>query len=719
MPWERIREPRNACALVFIHGLFSDMRECWQNGTAFWPDLIGDEAGLGEYGIYLFGYDTGVSPGNYSISDAADALFANMKNDKLIGLRQIIFIGHSMGGIVARRLAVKRALEFTKRQTSLGFFLVASPSLGSDYANLFRLLIRLNNLQIDQLRFTQTNTWLSDLDRDFIDLKESRAFPIFGQELIEADPVKLPRMFFGSQQIVIPASAARYFGNALKIARSDHVSIAKPRDREAQQHRELVGFILDHAPGAAADRPAAVGAVPAAGVRDPLELDPLVAAAIGARRLGVQRMPPPDAPASEVFAHVRPFADGALMQRRYAALVVRRSGQPEAVFRAALAVAGGLPANEGQRIAELAATWLRFWPEREWTPGQPDLVAEAIAALNPGKADAMRLRLRILGALGEGVRLPRLDWDDEWTRDKFGLAAFRATIQTAALSTSPAEIASQIGDAAAIATALAAHDDALSLLDHLAAFNALKPSHLAIALDRARRDDAPGPMLAGLLARLSVAPNRQAMASTMALVSSPQHLVAQWARIALAFLPGKTQEAERVLGPPGLRDATLDIGGIVASGVEPWPLAVPLLAQDLAERSGGERYAAAWALGRLARSVPAARDALDRAARENGDELVRAMLLAGRAVFDPIGAGPGIERELPDALGLPRFVLLIGQSYVTDACALFAHLVETSESELYIPYLAPWLQVMVRDAAAHAAGSAPALAELLAIGDAA
>ena len=41
-----------------------------------------------------------------------------------------------MGGIVARRLIVSRAAELIQQAKIIGVFLIASPSLGSRYANL-------------------------------------------------------------------------------------------------------------------------------------------------------------------------------------------------------------------------------------------------------------------------------------------------------------------------------------------------------------------------------------------------------------------------------------------------------------------------------------------------------------------------------------------------------------------------------------------------------
>src|SRR5260221_4754549 len=89
-----LREPKNECALVFIHGLFSSSETAWRGDRAYWPDLVRDEAALEPYGLYLFGYETAISSGNYSLSDAANALNEYMRLDRLRLMRQIIFVAH-------------------------------------------------------------------------------------------------------------------------------------------------------------------------------------------------------------------------------------------------------------------------------------------------------------------------------------------------------------------------------------------------------------------------------------------------------------------------------------------------------------------------------------------------------------------------------------------------------------------------------------------------
>jgi len=56
------------------------------------------------------------------------------------------------------------------------------------------------------------NTWLNDPDRDFTNLKESRALRMVGKELVEDKPTSFVRWLGLGATVVEPFSAAKYFG---------------------------------------------------------------------------------------------------------------------------------------------------------------------------------------------------------------------------------------------------------------------------------------------------------------------------------------------------------------------------------------------------------------------------------------------------------------------------------------------------------------------------
>ena len=241
-----IRKSQGNVAIVFVHGILSNSEECWKNENgAYWPNLVKDESEFRDVGIYVFSYRSDVFSGDYSLMDAVDSLKEHLRLDDVLKNRLVIFVCHSMGGIIARQFLVLHTTDLIQRNIEIGLFLIASPSLGSSYANLVCHLAKIvGNTQVQALRFARNNAWLNDLDRNFLNLKEQGNLHIKGKELIE-DKFFVFKRFWLFSQVVQPFSGARYFGDPYKVPYSDHKTIAKPDNGQAIQHRLLCKFIKE------------------------------------------------------------------------------------------------------------------------------------------------------------------------------------------------------------------------------------------------------------------------------------------------------------------------------------------------------------------------------------------------------------------------------------------------------------------------------------------
>ena len=247
----RLKEGPGDCAVVFIHGILSDGKSCWRhpNGT-YWPDLLAASDGADRLSIFVYTYQSDVFSGDYKLDDVVDDFRQRVRSTGIEHHQSVVIVAHSMGGIVARRFLVRRKLEpAATSTTTFGLLLVASPSLGSDWGSWLAPIAQFfEHSQADALRFSKRNGWLDVLDRDFRDLKESSRLTLHGRELIEDKFIVLRRLRL-FPRVVGRLSGARYFGEALTIARTDHFSISKPENREALQHVVLLELIAIVAPG--------------------------------------------------------------------------------------------------------------------------------------------------------------------------------------------------------------------------------------------------------------------------------------------------------------------------------------------------------------------------------------------------------------------------------------------------------------------------------------
>jgi predicted alpha/beta hydrolase family esterase len=126
--------------VVFVHGLEGDGRSTWANGIdAYWPQWISDDCP--QAGVWVCSYpSTVVDSGRntLSIKDLADNLAHRMRNQD-IGERPVIFVAHSMGGLITKHIlhgaATSANPEFKRLWlAAAGIAFLATPHAGSDLA---------------------------------------------------------------------------------------------------------------------------------------------------------------------------------------------------------------------------------------------------------------------------------------------------------------------------------------------------------------------------------------------------------------------------------------------------------------------------------------------------------------------------------------------------------------------------------------------------------
>jgi triacylglycerol esterase/lipase EstA (alpha/beta hydrolase family) len=240
--------------LVFVHGVLSDASSCWLNKEAnvYWPDLLINDKRISSADIFLAGYYTALDSGTYEVSDAADEVMRSLRRkDKLLrspvlSYPKIVFVTHSLGGVVVRYLLNANREEF--RDKEVGLMLYASPSYGSKLADRLELIQKyFQNAMGHQLRWG--NWTLRELDDNFKELQNKNLIPALkGAEAIENRFIIhywwFP--FFRKTFVVTKESAGRYFGKPRVIPETDHFTIVKPDHLEHASHLFLVDFLTDN-----------------------------------------------------------------------------------------------------------------------------------------------------------------------------------------------------------------------------------------------------------------------------------------------------------------------------------------------------------------------------------------------------------------------------------------------------------------------------------------
>ncbi|QDT43408.1 hypothetical protein Pan241w_35080 [Gimesia alba] len=249
--------------IVFIHGILSNSRSCWLNmegeKPVFWPELITSDLRFNNPAIFLAGYYTDIDSGFSGIRNCADEVFSALgRTDEkghapVLEKPRIIFVCHSMGGIVARYFLQANYEVFKEKE--IGLVLIASPSYGAKLANRLSPIIRFYN-------HSQANTlmWGSDLLQEYDDqfkelidknrIPKLRGIEFYENHFIAAGPFSIFKWkwipFRTKHVIVTKASAGKYFGAPKLIPNTDHFSCVKPDSIRDSVHVYLYDFMSDN-----------------------------------------------------------------------------------------------------------------------------------------------------------------------------------------------------------------------------------------------------------------------------------------------------------------------------------------------------------------------------------------------------------------------------------------------------------------------------------------
>jgi len=235
-------------ALILVHGLDSNVRECWLNQRGkqpiFWPELIATEPSLQDWGIFLGGYHAS-DGGGVGIPECTDDLYSSLNSDPSQPLDRapLVFLCHSLGGVVVRKMLVDHYERF--RNKTVFLVLLASPSAGTGIPKVLAgPVLRILGVFKDKTlskQLTIERDVLLELDRQFRRLLDSTddrfVAGLGGIERSETQYLKgVPLL----GRVVDYFSSQHYFPEPKQLAHENHSTIAKPSDRHSPVHQLLI-----------------------------------------------------------------------------------------------------------------------------------------------------------------------------------------------------------------------------------------------------------------------------------------------------------------------------------------------------------------------------------------------------------------------------------------------------------------------------------------------
>ena len=230
-------EPGEVLAdFVFVHGLRGGSRKTWSfsaDPAHFWPkEWLPRDSDFKNIRIHTFGYnsDWGESKGSdFNVHDFGQNLIEEIYNSPVIGRSQnvpIVLIGHSMGGLVIKKVVILSRENPAYRTIGDRFhslYFLATPHRGSDLAktlnNILRMVFKGTKAYVTNLeRSSEAQQVMNDSFRHYYSGINIHSF-------LESIPMNLG---YGTALVVDRSSATLgYAEERVQVLNADHRSICK------------------------------------------------------------------------------------------------------------------------------------------------------------------------------------------------------------------------------------------------------------------------------------------------------------------------------------------------------------------------------------------------------------------------------------------------------------------------------------------------------------
>lgn len=220
-----LREVRKASGrslVIFVHGVRDDGVKTWTNEVtgAQWPKLMMSDNVFDGVDIMTYHYSSQLFGGhNLSISNVADRLGIRLNLELQNGYDSVVFVAHSMGGIVVRNLLLKQRKLAEK--VPLVYFL-STPTAGSDVAKIADAL-GIKSQQLSAMRSFEQSNFLEDQNSSWRAWHEKKTYSLCAYETRKTKGMK----------VVDAASAQSLCDGDVLPAEQNHSNIAKPASKSS------------------------------------------------------------------------------------------------------------------------------------------------------------------------------------------------------------------------------------------------------------------------------------------------------------------------------------------------------------------------------------------------------------------------------------------------------------------------------------------------------
>lgn len=218
-----IREEEvNSGVIVFVHGVMGDGTSTWTNSISqqYWPRLIADDPTFSGFNIYVYEYPSPLFCESLSIDEVTENMRLFLDNDHIFKHKEVMFLSHSMGGLVTRSF-LNKYREYAPQVKMLYFF--GTPTNGAEISSVASFVSR--NPQYGKMVPTKSDNYLADQMRSW--LAAELGIPCY---------CSYETQDTHGQKIVDMASASSLCTKPLNPIPANHIDIVKPYDTRASSY---------------------------------------------------------------------------------------------------------------------------------------------------------------------------------------------------------------------------------------------------------------------------------------------------------------------------------------------------------------------------------------------------------------------------------------------------------------------------------------------------
>jgi pimeloyl-ACP methyl ester carboxylesterase len=213
-----VRQASNSnIAVIFVHGVLSEGLSAWTSRTGgYWPSMLMSDPAFDQADIFVYSYPTALWA-KMSIDELAENMRLVLAGKGVAQHQKIIFLAHSMGGLVTRAYLLKNR-DVANRTVFAYFF--STPTTGSQVASLATFLS--GNPQFGKMMPMNADDYLADVQRQWL-----------AAEFKFASYCAYEKQNTYGFAIVTMISASALCTRALDPIDADHINIVKPADKDS------------------------------------------------------------------------------------------------------------------------------------------------------------------------------------------------------------------------------------------------------------------------------------------------------------------------------------------------------------------------------------------------------------------------------------------------------------------------------------------------------